>query len=88
MNISFDKHKIIKWSGSAAKLVSIVFVLTSAAIIYQFLTLYKTVQVDLKTSLIVTTISSLLLYLLQAAVFFGYSRLVTEFLDKKDEKRS
>lgn len=88
MNISFDKHKIIKWSGSAAKLLAVVQVLFSAATLYQFLALYTTLTGDVKSTAIASTISNLLFSLLQAAVFFGYSRLVTEFLDKKDEKRS
>ncbi len=88
MNISFDKHKIIKWSGSAAKLLAVVFVLTSAAVLYQFLSLFTSLTGDVKNTAIASTVSSLLLYLLQALVFYGYSRLVTEFLDKKDEKRS
>ena len=88
MNISFDKSKIIKWSGSAAKILAAVFVLTSAAGLYQFLSLYSTLTGEIKNTAIASTVSSLLLYLLQALVFFGYSRLVTEFLDKKDEKRS
>jgi len=88
MVVSFDKLKIIKWSGSAAKLLSLIQALLAGFTIYQMITIYPTLSSEIRNSSIVSAVSNLLFSLLQALVFFGYSRLVTEFLDKKDEKRS
>lgn len=88
MSISFDKSKIIKWSGSAAKLLALIQALLAGFTIYQLITLYPSLSSEIRNSTIVSAVSNLLFSLLQALVFFGYSRLVTEFLDKKDEKRS
>ncbi len=88
MVVSFDKLKIIKWSGSAAKLLALIQTLLVGFTVYQLITIYPTLSNELKNSTIVSAVSNLLFSLLQAIVFYGYSNLVTEFLDKKDEKRS
>jgi len=88
MNISFDRLKIIKWSGSAAKLIAIAKLLLLVEPIFLFISAYSSLTIEARNTNIVSLVSIVILTLLEAIVFFGYSRLVIEFLDKKDEKRS
>lgn len=88
MSISFDKHKIIKWSGSAAKLIAIAKILLLIEPIFLFLSVYSSLTTEARNTNIISLLSIVILTLLESMVFFGYSRLVIEFLDKKDEKRS
>lgn len=88
MNISFDKHKIIKWSGSAAKLLAIAQVILFADLVIRFLSGISSLPTEVRNANIINMISAFITTLLGSMVFWGYSMLVTEFLDKKDEKRS